>query len=69
MAAPGQPVNSYVFHRPISAIFSAGFSAGLVVDGIEEPVFGNDVADRGTISWDDVRDIPPVMAVRMRFAH
>ena len=68
LAAPGQPVNTYVFHRPLSLILNAGFSAGFVVDGIEEPVFGDDVPARGNVSWDDLRDIPPVMVVRMRLS-
>ena len=67
-AAPGQPVNSYVFHRPLSVIFNAGFSTGFVVDGIEEPVFGDEVPARGALGWDDFRDIPPVLAVRMRLS-
>ena len=66
VAAPGQPVNTYVFHRPINVIFNAGFSAGFAVDGLEEPVFGDEVPSRGSISWDDIRDIPPALAVRMR---
>ena len=69
LAAPGQPVNSYVFHRPISVIFNAGFGAGFVVDGIEEPVFDDEFPARGTVSWDDLRDIPPVMVVRMRLSN
>jgi hypothetical protein len=68
VGAPGQPVNSYVFHRPLNAIFNAGFSAGFVVDGIEEPVFGDEFPARGALAWDDIRDIPPVLVVRMRLS-
>ena len=65
-AMPGQPVAGYVFHRPISVIFNRCFGAGFVLDGIEEPVFGEETPGRGTVAWDDIRDIPPVLVARMR---
>ena len=58
-----------MFHRPISVIFNAGFGAGFVVDGIEEPVFGDDFPARGRIAWEDFRDIPAVVVVRMRLSN
>jgi len=62
----GQPVPQYYFHRPLSVLFGAGFQAGFVVDGIEEPVF-EPSAERGqTLSWLDFREIPPVIVARMR---
>ena len=66
VAAHGQPVNTFIFHRPLSVIFNAGFNNGFVVDGIEEPVFGDGFPAPVTLSWDDFPDIPPVLAVRMR---
>jgi 2-polyprenyl-3-methyl-5-hydroxy-6-metoxy-1,4-benzoquinol methylase len=66
LAMPDQPVASYVMHRPLSLIFNTCFAAGFVLDGIEEPVFGDETPARGTISWDDLREIPPVLAARMR---
>ena len=66
LAMPGQPVAGYVFHRPISLIFNLCFGAGFVLDGIEEPVFGEETPGRGTVAWDDIREIPPVLVARMR---
>ena len=66
MAMPDQPVASYVIHRPLSEILSTCFAAGFVLDGIEEPVFDDETPERGTIAWDDLREIPPVLAARMR---
>ena len=34
---PGQPERHYYFYRPLSALFSACFAEGFVVDGFEEP--------------------------------
>ena len=66
LAMPGQPVAGYVFHRPISVIFNLCFSAGFVLGGIDEPVFGEETPARATVSWDNIRDIPPVLVARMR---
>lgn len=66
VAAPGQPALTRVFHRPLSMILGAGFRAGMVLDGLEEPVFGPEVPTRGTVAFDDIRDIPPVLTARMR---
>ena len=35
----GQPASQYYFDRPISTLFNICFSAGFVLDGMEEPVF------------------------------
>jgi len=35
----GQPEPQWFFHRPIGALFQAGFETGFVVDGIAEPGF------------------------------
>ncbi len=66
LAMPDQPVASYVIHRPLSEIFNICFDAGFVLDGIEEPVFGDETPARGVISWDDLREIPPVLEARIR---
>ena len=66
LAMQGQPVAQYVFHRPMSVIFNACFEVGFVLDGIEEPVFGDETESRGTISWDDYKEIPPALVARMR---
>ena len=62
----GQPESHYYFHRPLNVLFQAGFDSGLVLDGLEEPVFSDDVPSDSSISWRNYREIPPVMIARMR---
>ena len=68
VAIDGQPVSQWLFHRPLSVVLAAGFRAGFVVDGLEEPVFDDSAPPSGTISWDDLREVPPVMVIRMRLS-
>jgi 2-polyprenyl-3-methyl-5-hydroxy-6-metoxy-1,4-benzoquinol methylase len=62
----GQPEPHWVFHRPIQVLFRAGFSAGFVVDGLEEPGFANPAPGKPGARWQDMPEIPPMMVVRMR---
>jgi len=62
----GQPEPQWYFHRPIHALFGAGFDAGFVVDGIEEPGLPGSEKRRPSARWDDMPEIPPIMVVRMR---
>lgn len=62
----GQPEPQWFFHRPISALFHAGFEAGFVVDGLEEPRLPVPAPRKAGVRWDDMPDIPPIMVVRMR---
>ncbi len=62
----GQPVPHYYFHRPLSVLFAAGFAAGFVVDGLEEPAFAGEAEAQRPFSWANYRDIPPVLVTRMR---
>jgi 2-polyprenyl-3-methyl-5-hydroxy-6-metoxy-1,4-benzoquinol methylase len=69
VAIVGQPVSQYYFDRPLHILFNACFRVGLVIDGLEEPAFnsphdGSQV--RPTFSWFNYREIPPVLAVRVR---
>ncbi len=64
----GQPEPQWFFHRPIAALFQAGFDAGFVVDGIEEPGFPKAGPPKPGVRWHDMPDIPPVMVVRMTLA-
>jgi SAM-dependent methyltransferase len=64
----GQPEAQWFFHRSISVLFQAGFDAGFVVDGIEEPGFPQAGGPRPGVRWHDMPDIPPVMVVRMKLA-
>ena len=61
----GQPEPHWCFHRPLSTLFGLGFAAGFVVDGFEEPRLPEPPAGSG-LSWRDLPDIPPILAVRMR---
>ena len=62
----GQPEAQWFFHRSISVLFQAGFDAGFVVDGIEEPRFPETAVAKAGVRWHDMPDIPPMMVVRMR---
>lgn len=67
----GQPAPHYYFPRPLHVLLNAAFRAGLVMDGIEEPGFnhphdGSDQSSDHPISWIYYKEIPPVLAVRLR---
>lgn len=66
---PGEPVPHYYFHRPLAEVLNACFAAGLVLDGVEEPLFTPDPAKAGTLQWDTLQGIPPVFAARLRPLH
>ena len=63
----GQPEPQWFFHRPLSALFRAGFDAGFVVDGMEEPGFPPGHTKPG-VRWTNMPDIPPIMVVRMKLS-
>jgi 2-polyprenyl-3-methyl-5-hydroxy-6-metoxy-1,4-benzoquinol methylase len=65
LAIEGQPVAQNYFERPLGQILATGFAAGLVVDALEEPVFGRDAFEGDVVNqvW---REIPPVLVVRFR---
>jgi 2-polyprenyl-3-methyl-5-hydroxy-6-metoxy-1,4-benzoquinol methylase len=60
MAAPGQPVPHYNFHRPLQVLFAPFFAAGFVLDAIDEN------ASISPVEFD--RETPGVMVFRMRLA-
>lgn len=62
----GQPVAQYYFHRPLYALFTPFFQAGFAMNGIEEPVFGDEGDASRPFSWYNYKEIPPVLVVRMR---
>jgi SAM-dependent methyltransferase len=62
----GQPEPQWFYHRPLHVLFGVGFSAGFVVDGIEEPGFPESANPDPGVHWDDMPEIPPIMVVRMR---
>jgi SAM-dependent methyltransferase len=67
-AMPGQPRPQLVFHRPLEVLLGAGFSAGFVLDGLEERAFPPDhPVGSNPLSWNgNYSEIPPVLVARMR---
>jgi 2-polyprenyl-3-methyl-5-hydroxy-6-metoxy-1,4-benzoquinol methylase len=63
---PGQPVPQLYFERTLSELFGSAFRAGLVLDGLEEPVFGPDAQPNRPFSWQNYKSIPPAMIARVR---
>jgi SAM-dependent methyltransferase len=63
----GQPEPQYYFHRPLHALLGAAFREGFVLDALEEPALAPQDAGRG-IKWEQMPDIPPVLAARLRLA-
>jgi 2-polyprenyl-3-methyl-5-hydroxy-6-metoxy-1,4-benzoquinol methylase len=63
----GQPVPQLYFDRPLSLILGACFTAGFVLDGLEEPVFpqGEGAQAKRPFSWENLREIPPVLVARL----
>jgi 2-polyprenyl-3-methyl-5-hydroxy-6-metoxy-1,4-benzoquinol methylase len=57
-----------IFHRPLHELFRAGFEAGFVLDGLEEPTFPPDLpVGKNQVSWNsNYCKIPPVLVARMR---
>jgi SAM-dependent methyltransferase len=62
----GQPAPQYYFHRPLHVLFNACFCAGFVIDALEEPVFDQDAKPNRPFSWENYREIPPVLIARLR---
>ena len=60
----GQPEPQWFYHRPIQVLFQSGFSAGFVVDGIEEPGLQAPAKASAGVRWNDMPEIPPIMLVR-----
>lgn len=62
----GQPAAQYYFHRPLNVLFGACFRAGFVIDALEEPTFESNANPNRPFSWENYREIPPVLIVRLR---
>jgi len=62
----GQPVPQYYFHRPLSLLLNTHFRAGFVLDALEEPVFDQNARPDRPFSWENYREIPPVLIARLR---
>jgi 2-polyprenyl-3-methyl-5-hydroxy-6-metoxy-1,4-benzoquinol methylase len=65
---PGQSEPQHYFHRPISMLFNTCFKFGFVLDGIEEPMLPEELANTRTspLNWVKLPHIPPVLVARMR---
>ena len=66
LAIFGQPAAQYYFHRPLSLLFKECFKVGFVLDGLEEPVFELGTGSSRASSWENYKEIPPALVVRMR---
>ena len=66
LAMVGQPEAQHYFHRSITTLYGVFFSAGFVLDGVDEPCFGQSGSGGTVISWANFTDIPPVLVSRMR---
>jgi 2-polyprenyl-3-methyl-5-hydroxy-6-metoxy-1,4-benzoquinol methylase len=64
----GQPAPHYYFHRPLSVLLAACFSAGFAVDAFEEPTFDAAAEPNRPFSWANFREIPPAVVVRCRLS-
>lgn len=62
----GQPEPHYYFHRPLAYYLNTAFSAGFILDGFEEPNFPTVNANHASLRWDDMPEIPPILAMRFR---
>jgi ubiquinone/menaquinone biosynthesis C-methylase UbiE len=62
----GQPRAHPVFHRPLGLLFGRCFRAGLVLDGMIEPVPPAEMKAADPESWHRLTKIPPVLAARWR---
>lgn len=67
-AMAGQPAPHYYFNRTLSELFGACFRAGFVLDGLEEPAFGDGVEAARPMSWVNFKEIPHAMIARLRLA-
>jgi len=64
---PGEPAPHYYFHRPLHQLLGEAFRAGLVLDALEEPAVPAADGDSGKLlSWYQLPQFPPVLALRLR---
>ena len=66
LAMVGQPEAQHYFHRSITTLYDVFFAAGFVLDGVDEPCFGQPGSGSTVVSWANFTDIPPVLVSRMR---
>lgn len=67
--APDEPNPHYYYHRPLHELLGVAFANGLVLDGLLEPAFKPEDADRtDRLDWLKLWQIPPVITGRLRKA-
>lgn len=64
----GQPAPHYYFNRPLSLLLNTCFQAGLVLDALEEPVFGAAAAPESAWAM-TYQAIPAALVARLRVAN
>lgn len=62
----GQPAAQYYFHRPLQQLLGEAFSAGFVLDGLEEPALTLERNPQRALSWSNFSEIPPFLIARLR---
>jgi 2-polyprenyl-3-methyl-5-hydroxy-6-metoxy-1,4-benzoquinol methylase len=63
---PDEPEPHPYFHRSLSALLGAAFSAGFVLDGLREPALAASNDPQRPFGWSHFPDIPPVLVGRLR---
>lgn len=63
---PGQPIEQFVFHRPVKEYFNLLLTQGMVLSGFEEPCVNPDNLPEGSI-WRLRPDIPPALLSKWIF--
>lgn len=66
IAMIGQPETQPFFDRSLSDLLRPFLAAGLVLDALEEPVFPSEALPARPLSWENFREIPPLLAARVR---
>jgi ubiquinone/menaquinone biosynthesis C-methylase UbiE len=62
----GQAKPHYNFHRPLHLLLNAGFQAGFVLDGLEEPIDSAEPNESKWWAWSNYREMPPALIARLR---
>lgn len=62
----GEPSPHLFFHRPLHVLLGPAFGAGFVLDGLEEPAFGDGERSARALSWRTFPEVPPVLVGRLR---
>ncbi len=65
----GEPEPHYYWDRPLHALLADAFSAGFMLDGMEEPAFPPQAAQNNVLGWGGkFSEFPPIIVGRLRRA-